>query len=118
MTRNESHFFGQDLNCFHFVVCSYFSPGIDHTSVAKWSMSLKWGIAEDDDVDVDASDMLNDFVAATAAAMEAAVGRFCSLALLYIFDRLECDDERFESLQMKKRNLLRVLSENVFFIFF
>jgi hypothetical protein len=56
-------------------------------------MSLKCGSA---DADVDVG---NDFDAATAAAMEAAVGRFWSLDLLYIFERFEWDVDKLDSLQ-------------------
>ena len=52
-------------------------------------MSLKCcnvvGDADDDDV--------NDFEAAAAAAIDAAVGKFCSLPLLYILERFEWDDD-------------------------
>lgn len=66
-------------------------------------MSLKCcnvvGDADDDDV--------NDFEAAAAAAIDAAVGKFCSLPLLYILERFEWDDDKFESLQRKEKQKLK-----------
>lgn len=55
-------------------------------------MSLKCCNVDADD------DVVNDFEAAAAAAIEAAVGRFCSLPLLYILERFEWDEDKFESL--------------------